>query len=437
MRDNQSSIIFAAANASSANSPTSPPSLNQTPKQSPAQPKPTASDNYSGDIQKSQSPKTVASNTTTSAPNPTINNPISSLTFSDDPIQETADATDGDLLSSMSNDIARQTKEASIVNNQLKTDVQIDELKKKIEHLLQEEDGLAAAAKELVKLQELSKSSNNEAITTIVNRLSTNISKAILSKYMPHFSKEKLEATLNKLIREGHIKPEDIESIANSKDDNAIRDLTARVLQKRLSDTSDPALQKDIQEIIDTLKANGQDLSTGNVLGAMSKSKSALTDLVGERNLLALYRTDVFADIKTFEEERRKVDKLREDEVKKELKDRDISDIRSAQKAQDRTRTEEQDRQKKLSQHIKSTLAAKYGAQNASKIVLYAANGNMNFSVLTELGTTQIVNLIELGLLAIDPHVERYLLKHASIDEQKRVLSQSAFNAAHKEQAQP
>ncbi len=414
-------------------------------------PVPVQNDNYGGDVQKNQSSKNVVNNTVTVAP--VQNDPINGLTIVSAPQQDQDDdesmaallklegkETEREVVKVIEAKAEIAEAKAEIVEAkaeiaEAKTETQIVKLRTTVEELLNKGD-IEAAAAELKKAPELSKGlgTSQAAVDELIKDLSKNISLAMLDKYKSHFTDAKLRTTIERMIAEGHIKPKDLEEIAKTKDPKAIQELTAKVLKARLADVTDPALQKDLKEIIAKLEKEGKEASTGNVLDSMGRSKNSIKDLVGECNLLALYRTHVFAQMEEFEKQRKQVEKMNDEQVKNQLKAKEDNDEKRSRQIQDSNRIEANRQEAKRIEHIKTKLASKVGAYKASLLLMYAPDGNISFEVLKSLGLAGVINLIEEGMLLVDQNVEKYLIKNASPDEQERHLPKSTLDALRKEQ---
>jgi hypothetical protein len=304
---------------------------------------------------------------------------------------------------------------------------------------LKERGELSQAKAKVSELEKLATNTSDVKLKSnleeTVKTLTEEINKAMLEKYQKHFTEPKVQEAIKQLIDSGLVTEADLKLIDEAKDDATKKRVIAQVLQKILSDPKASAeLKKDIGEIVEKLKKEGKEASTGNVLDSMGRSKNSIKNLVGERNLLALYRTHVFAQMEEFEKQRKQVEKMNDEQVKNQLKAKEDNDEKRSRQIQDSNRAEANRQEAKRIEHIKTKLASKVGAYKASLLLMYAPDGNISFEVLKSLGLTGVINLIEEGMLLVDQNVEKYLIKNASLDEQKRHLPKSTLDVLLKEQ---
>ncbi len=285
--------------------------------------------------------------------------------------------------------------------------------------------GIAATLSQSETITEAQKIKIND----LADKMAKEIQNALQEKYQKYFDSPKVAEALVKLVQAGKVSKEDLEKM--EKGDAATKKrVTAQVLQKILSDpNADPALVAEVKNIIAKLKLEGKDDSTGNVLDFMGRSRDSIRDLVGERNLLALYKTNIYASMKQFDEELKKVDKLRDDEVKRELK----ANGERSQRAQESNYTEANRQAIKKIEQRKNEIVSRFGAHIGLLLLMRSPDGNISPSALQDLGLGVVVELIEAGILQNDPNLEKFLMKEASPDVQQRLLSKMTWDAMSKE----
>lgn len=311
--------------------------------------------------------------------------------------------------------------------------------KEKVIRKLKTSGDLDQAKVKVAELEKLAVSTTDTKLKSIVESvaklLTEEINQAMLKKYQKHFDEPKVQEVIKQLIDSGLVTEADLKQIDEAKDDATKKRVTAQVLQKILSDPKASAeLKKDIGEIVEKLKKEGKEPTTGNILGHFTSSRDALEGLVGQRNLLALYRTHVFAPMEEYERQRKQVERMNDEQVTNQLKAKEANDEKRSRQIQDSNLAEANRQEAKRIEHIKTKLASKVGAYKASWLLIYAPDGNVSFDLLKALGVASILRLIEEGKLPVDHNVEKYLRKEASPDEQKRHLPKTTVDALRKEQ---
>jgi|GEM_PF-2872450 len=258
---------------------------------------------------------------------------------------------------------------------------------------------LGEAAAHLPELQELAAQLvDGENGKIVVEKITKEIQAAMLDKYKQHFEQPKIREAIAKLIEQGLVTEADLKKIAEAKDDTTKKRLISQVLKQILNNPkADPALKKDIEAILKDLEAKGvKDPSAGHVLDAMSRSNNSLRDLIGERNLLALYRTHVNASLDDFEKERKQVSKMRDDEVKQALKEVAI---------QNRNQSESSKREQ-----LKKYIMASTGIRSEKLLEAFLRKGHIGREdLLEEYGG--VMKLLEMSMMG-DSHIPMGLALH-------------------------